>query len=57
MKAEDYIKEQIPTMVGKGQVAGMKLTTLIGLLNGYAELYHKGKVENISPKPILMDGS
>jgi hypothetical protein len=31
MKAEDYIKKQIPTMVGENHVAGMKLTTLIAL--------------------------
>ena len=33
---EEYIREQIPTMVGKNHVSGMKLQTLIGLLNGYA---------------------
>lgn len=37
MKAGDYIREHIPTMVGEHHVSGMKLTTLISLLNGYSE--------------------
>ena len=36
-KAEVYIREQIPTMVGENHVSSMQLTTLIALLNGYAE--------------------
>ena len=36
MTAKEYIKEQIPTMVGDNYVSNMKLTTLIGLLNGYS---------------------
>jgi len=37
MKARDYIIEHIPTMVRDEHVAGMKLTTLVALLNGYHE--------------------
>jgi len=49
MKAEDYIKEHIPTMVREHHVAGMKLTTLISLLKGYHEHelhnHNKSKIE------------
>ena len=34
--AKNYIKEQIPTMVSDAFVSNMKLNTLIGLLNGFA---------------------
>ncbi len=39
MKAETekYIRKQIPTMVGEHHVSKMKLTTLIGLLQGYIQ--------------------
>ena len=37
MKARDYIIEHIPTMVRDEHVSGMKLTTLVALLNGYHE--------------------
>ncbi len=39
MKAETekYIRKQIPTMVGEHHVSEMKLTTLIGLLQGYIQ--------------------
>jgi hypothetical protein len=37
MKAIDYIIEHIPTMIRDEHVAGMKLTTLVALLNGYHE--------------------
>ena len=36
-ETEKYIREQIPTMVGEHHVSAMKLTTLIGLLQGYAQ--------------------
>ena len=55
MKAEDYIRKEIPTMVGDNHVASMKLTTLIALLNGYAQLEAETKGNKISLSPVLAD--
>lgn len=41
MKAEKYIREKIPTMVGENHVSSMKLTTIVSLLNGY----HKSELK------------
>jgi predicted glycosyltransferase len=44
MEAEEYIRKEIPTMVGeKEYVSSMKLTTLVALLNGFSSQRKKEK--------------
>ena len=46
MKAEEYLKENIPTMLGEHHCSGMKITTLIALLNGFSGHQNKKLIED-----------
>ena len=53
MKAEEFARQQIPTMIGEHDVAGMKLTTLTSIMRGYAKLYHETEVKKLNKSYVL----